>query len=66
MLNLFEQNVDLNIIAGRNNLKRAVPNERLYMQKGAGARSYAREKSMLPLAMLLPFRTWQRSMRQIT
>lgn len=44
MLNLFEQNVDLNIIADRNNLKRAVPNERLYMQKGAGAKKLCQGK----------------------
>lgn len=36
MLNLFEQKFDLNIIADINDLKKAVPNERLYMQKGAG------------------------------
>lgn len=29
MLNLFEQKLDLNIIADRNDLKRAVPNEGL-------------------------------------
>lgn len=38
MLNLFEQKFDLNVIADRNDLKRAVPNERLHMQKRAGTK----------------------------